>query len=77
MGIRNRETCLAEAKRLGIEGAEEMKWPDLQREVKEALIREEFGIMDKENSFNKTLKEIESEQERPSESRSNFDYLDN
>lgn len=41
---RNKEACLAEAERLGIEGASEMSWPQLQKAVGDALKLEEMGI---------------------------------
>ena len=41
---RNKDACLAEAKRLGIEGAEEMSWPQLQKAVGDALKLEELGV---------------------------------
>lgn len=43
MGYRNKEACLAEAKRLGID-ASEMSWPELQAAVSSALKREELGM---------------------------------
>lgn len=49
MGYRNKEDCLAEAVRLGIEGADEMSWPELQKAVKQELLREKLG---EENSRN-------------------------
>lgn len=42
MGYRNKEDCLAEAMRLGIEDAESLTWPQLQKAVKNALIKEEI-----------------------------------
>ena len=41
---RNKDACLAEARRLGIEGAEEMSWPQLQKAVSDGLKREELGV---------------------------------
>lgn len=43
MGYRNKEDCLAEAARLGID-AEGMSWPELQKAVSNALKAEELGI---------------------------------
>lgn len=40
MGYRNKDECLKEAARLGIEGAESMSWAQLQKEVKQALLLE-------------------------------------
>lgn len=52
MAYRNKEACLAEAKRLGID-ASEMSWPDLQKAVSQALKREELGVLDRENTVSK------------------------
>lgn len=52
---RNKDACLAEAHRLGIEGAEEMSWPQLQKAVSDALKLEELGA----------LEPNEEEQEKP------------
>lgn len=41
---RNKEACLEEASRLGIEGAEDMSWPQLQKAVSDALKMEELGV---------------------------------
>lgn len=41
---RNKEACLEEARRLGIEGAEDLSWPQLQKAVSDALKREELGM---------------------------------
>ena len=41
---RNKEACLKEAERLGIEGAESMSWPQLQKAVSDALKLEELGV---------------------------------
>lgn len=43
MAYRNKEDCLAEAKRLGID-AEGMSWPELQKAVSNALKAEELGF---------------------------------
>ena len=41
---RGKEACLAEAERLGIKGAAEMTWPQLQKAVSDGLKREELGV---------------------------------
>lgn len=41
---RNKEACLEEARRLGINGAEEMSWPELQKAVSDGLKLEELGV---------------------------------
>lgn len=43
MAYRNKEDCLKEAERLGID-AEGMSWPTLQKVVSDALKREELGL---------------------------------
>ena len=43
---RNKEETLAEARRLGITGAEYMSWPELQSVVSKELKREELGMVE-------------------------------
>lgn len=57
MGYRKKEDWLAEAERLGID-ASEMDWPTLQKTVSQALKREEYGMLDRENKFTEVAKEV-------------------
>lgn len=52
MGYRNKEACLAEAERLGID-VSGMSWPDMQAAVSTALKREELGVLDKKTTVSK------------------------
>lgn len=66
---RNKEACLEEAKRLGIEGAEEMTWPQLQKAVSDGLKREELGIKEPEAMADQEapveqVKEVDPEAEK-------------
>ena len=45
MGYRNKEECLIQAERLGLD-ITGMSWAQLQKAVKEALIKEQLGIVD-------------------------------
>jgi hypothetical protein len=47
MGYRNKADCLAEAERLGL-NVDGMSWAELQKTVKQALLKEELGVEDKE-----------------------------
>lgn len=46
MAHRNKEECIAEAERLGID-VSEMSWAEMQKAVSQALKREELGVLDR------------------------------
>lgn len=56
MAYRKKEDWLAEADRLGIDTSD-MDWPTLQKTVSQALKREEYGMLDRENGFTQVAKQ--------------------
>lgn len=80
MGYRNKEECLIQAERLGIDIAG-MTWPQLQKAVKEALLKEQLGLPVKKESLeeNKPVEEPKAKIQKPKKNKSKtkfyFDQL--
>lgn len=64
---RNKDACLAEAERLGIQGAADMSWPELQKAVSDGLKLEELGVKtdaDGDEVVEEPAKQIDPEAEK-------------
>ena len=71
MAYRNKEDCLKEAERLGLD-VTGMSWSELQKAVSDALKREELGVLDKPTTPAKIVEEVRTK----AEADPLFPYLD-
>lgn len=64
---RNKEACIQEAERLGID-VSDMNWPQLQKAVSDALKREELGVLDTPHATTPIMEEaVKPKQSNPLE----------
>lgn len=61
----DKEHWLSEAQRLGVQDAESLSWQELQSQVKAAQRREQYGLLDRENTANKLYQEVAQETYEP------------